>query len=68
MIYLKMIKDSGKHTHVSLVFGHCCHSILMCGKFYVCLSSYSTIWADLDMDPHRIKWREELRERVKVDR
>lgn len=50
-----------KLTHVGFVFRHCCHSILMCCKLYICLPSYPAIWADLNMDPHWIQWREELR-------
>ena len=50
-----------KLTHVGCVFGHGCHSIFVRCKFYICLTSYPPIWANLNMDSHRIQWREELK-------
>lgn len=48
-------------THVSFVFGHSCHSVLVCRKLYICLPGYPAVWSDFNMYPDWIQWREELR-------
>ncbi|KAL0615760.1 hypothetical protein AAY473_012605 [Plecturocebus cupreus] len=46
--------------HVGPVFGHGCNSFFMSSKFNICFARHSSIWADLNMDSHRIERREEV--------